>query len=280
MPSADAGPDGAVRNEDAIAFLRALGHADQRPALVYVDPPFGLERTFRTTPRGDHAEGQPAFAFHDRWPDGLDGYLDWMDELLRTIRDTLDDEGSLLLHCDHHAGPYLAVLCDRLFGLGERGGGNRNRAGFRNALVWTYGLGGSSPRAWPRKHDTILWYTRGTQWFFEPPRVPATSARMRGQTKKHPDVIPIPALNNMAKERTGWPTQKPVALLELLIRAHCPPDGLVADPCCGSGTTLVAAQRCGRQFAGADIAPEAVAITRRRLQAEWTLPPAGAVSRS
>lgn len=264
-----------VRNGDAIAFLEQLQRDGLHPSLIYVDPPFGLGRTFYTASRRSgkrHAatHDPPAVAFRDRWPDGLQGYLDWMAELLRTIRDTLHPEGSLLLHGDHHAGPYLAILCDQLFGLGERGRGNQRREGFRNELIWTYGLGGSSPRAWPRKHDTILWYTRGTHWFFEPPRVPATSQRMRGQTKKHPDVIAIPALNNMARERTGWPTQKPVALLELLVRAHCPPGGLVVDPCCGSGTTLVAARHSGRLFAGADLAPEAVAITRRRLETQDT----------
>ena len=80
------------------------------------------------------------------------------------------------------------------------------------------------------------------------------------------DVLSIPAINNMAKERTGYPTQKPVALLDVLVRACCPPDGLVVDPCCGSGTTLVAAIAAGRGARGADLSPDAVRLARRRLR--------------
>ena len=93
----------------------------------------------------------------------------------------------------------------------------------------------------------------------------ATSNRMRGLTKKATDVLEIPSINNMAAERTGYPTQKPLALLDLLVRACCPPGGVVLDPCCGSGTALVAAAATGRGVIGGDINPDAVALTRRRL---------------
>ncbi len=88
---------------------------------------------------------------------------------------------------------------------------------------------------------------------------------MKGQLKKATDVIDIPAINNMASERTGYPTQKPLALLDLLIRACCPPDGTILDPCCGSGTTLVAAMAAGRNAQGGDLNPDAVKIVRARL---------------
>ncbi|TVR04358.1 MAG: site-specific DNA-methyltransferase [Deltaproteobacteria bacterium] len=251
-----------VRQMDALELLRELRRDDVLPDLIVVDPPFGIQRIL--TGRRTSAD-RPAPAFVDRWPAGLDGYLDWMDRLLEEIASTLAPEGSLLLHCDQHASPYLAVLADRHLGAGERGGGSSRRPGFRNELVWRYGLGGSSRRAWPRKHDTILWYTRGTSWYFDPPMVPATSARMKGMMKKHPDVLDIPAINNMARERTGYPTQKPLALLRLLVRAHAPQGGLVVDPCCGSGTSLVAARETGRVALGGDLSPEAVTIAGRRL---------------
>src|SRR5690606_7258038 len=105
-----------------------------------------------------------------------------------------------------------------------------------------------SPRRFARKHDDILFYCVDPQRYcFDPPRIEATSRRMAGQMKKATDVIEVPALNNMARERTGYPTQKPLALLELLIRACSPPGGLIVDPCCGSGTTLVAALNTGRR---------------------------------
>ncbi|MEX0876511.1 MAG: site-specific DNA-methyltransferase, partial [Phycisphaerales bacterium] len=123
-----------------------------------------------------------------------------------------------------------------------------------------------SPRRFARKHDDILFYCiRPDSYYFSPPMIPATSNRMKGQLKKATDVLDIPSINNMADERVGYPTQKPIALLELLIAACCPPGGTVLDPCCGSGTTLVAARRLGRSYIGADLNPQAVAITTRRL---------------
>jgi DNA modification methylase len=147
-------------------------------------------------------------------------------------------------------------MLDELFGV----------SGFVNHLIWTYGLGGSSPRRFARKHDDVLYYAKGSDYFFEPPLVPATSNRMKGQLKKASDVIRIPAINNMALERTGYPTQKPLALLSLLVNACCPPGGTVLDPFCGSGTTLLAATESGRRFLGIDINPDAVRIARDRLE--------------
>ena len=124
-----------------------------------------------------------------------------------------------------------------------------------------------APRRFARKHDDILFYAidPARSWF-EAPMVPATSRRMEGLHKKATDVLDIPSLNNMAKERTGYPTQKPLALLDLLVRACCPEGGTVLDPCCGSGTTLVAALGAGRGAIGCDLGEDAVDLTRRRVQ--------------
>ena len=119
----------------------------------------------------------------------------------------------------------------------------------------------SPPRS---SHDVIFWYTKGARWHFDPPMVPATSQRMKGKLKKAPDVLDVPAINNMAKERTGYPTQKPLALLELLVRAHTQPGDWVCDPMCGSGTTGVAALRLGRNALLGDIGDAAIAVARAR----------------
>jgi DNA modification methylase len=87
---------------------------------------------------------------------------------------------------------------------------------------------------------------------------------MKGMLKKATDVLDIPSINNMAAERVGYPTQKPLALLELLVKACCPPGGVVLDPCCGSGTTLVAARACGRRAIGCDLSPGAVRLAGER----------------
>ncbi|TVQ30265.1 MAG: site-specific DNA-methyltransferase [Phycisphaeraceae bacterium] len=214
--------------------------------LVYADPPFntGASKTDR------------AGAFADRWPDAA-GYIAWLRERLEaTIPLLLKPTGALLLHVDWRTSHHVRLLLDDLLGA-ER---------FVNHLIWAYGLGGSSPRRFARKHDDILFYCLDPErYWFEPPMVPATSRRMAGEMKKATDVLDIPSINNMATERVGWPTQKPLALLELLVGACCPPGGVVFDPCCGSGTTLVAAAKLGRGAIGADVSREAVEITRGRL---------------
>jgi DNA modification methylase len=232
---------------DALDVARAL--PAEGVDLVYLDPPFFTGRTRR---------GRGEAAFGDRWEGGLDAYLAWIEPLLDALREGLAPTGSIYVHLDWHAVHYVKVRMDRIFGPRQ----------FLNEIVWLYGLGGSSRRCWPRKHDTILWYARraGLQWF-EAPQVPARSRRLRGQTKKAPDWWDLPALNNMARERTGYPTQKPEALLARIVTSSCPPGGLVVDPCCGSGTTGAAAHAAGRAWWLADRSPHALEVARARLRA-------------
>ena len=242
-------------------------------ALVYLDPPFGTGRDFG--------------AYDDRWAKGRKGLVDSLRPRLEAIHALLADDGSILVHLDHRVAHVVAVLLDDLFGPGDRD--RKGGAGFRNEIIWTYGLGGSSSRFYPRKHDTILWYSKGERWTFEAPKIPARSQRMKGKEKKQldvfvgppsldasnddPPILPsdvwdVPAINNQAKERTGYPTQKPLALLERLVVAHSKPGDLVLDPYCGSGTTLVAALRSRRRGLGIDASAEAVRVARGRLAHE------------
>jgi DNA modification methylase len=146
----------------------------------------------------------------------------------------LKPTGSIYLHCDWHASHYLKVMMDDVFGMQN----------FLNNIVWCYGLGGSSDRYWPRKHDDILWYSKKKgAHYFEAPRMPASSNRMRGQTKKVVDYWDIPTINNMAKERLGYPTQKPESLLERIVESSSRREEAVLDPFAGCGTALVAAHR-------------------------------------
>lgn len=248
---------------DAGSIATALAQSGRRARLAYLDPPFASHADYRLTAGAGRDRGEVAFT--DRW-DSLDAYVAAMAETFASVREFLTDDGSIIVHCDHHASPYLAVALDRIFGIGDRGP-TSSAPGFRNELVWRYGLGGSSPRCYPKKHDTLLWYTRGREWHFEAPRVPATSARMRGQTKKAPDVLDVPTLNNMARERVGYPTQKPLQLLDLLVRAHTEPGDLVADLFCGSGAAAVAAVRADRAAVAVDIGRDALVTTTARLAA-------------
>jgi len=216
--------------------------------LLYADPPFNT---------GGVRSGL-AGAFADAW-DSTGDYIAWLRKRLAATLPALRPSASLLLHVDWRTSHHVRLLLDELLGPDR----------FVNHLIWSYGLGGSSKRRFARKHDDILFYRLDPDaYFFEPPLVPSTSRRMAGLPKKATDVLAIPSINNMAAERVGWPTQKPLALLELLVGACCPPGGLVLDPCCGSGTTLVAAIRQRRRAVGFDQDPEAVRLTGKRLAAE------------
>ncbi len=213
--------------------------------LVYVDPPYNTGRV-----RTDRAG-----AFDDAWPT-MDDYIDWLRVRLGVTIPLLRDTGSILLHLDARASHLARIVLDDLLGA----------ECFVNHLIWSYGLGGSSARRFARKHDDILFYCIDPEkYWFEPPLVPATSRRLSGQMKKATDVLDIPAINNMAKERVGWPTQKPLALLDLLVRACCPEGGVVLDPCLGSGTTIVAAISASRDTIGVDRNAEAVKLASSRL---------------
>ncbi|MFO0827996.1 MAG: site-specific DNA-methyltransferase [Phycisphaerales bacterium] len=226
---------------DCLGLLR--DEPAQSVDLVYLDPPFNTGRVM--TARGG--------AFDDRFT-SIAEYLAFLEPRLEACRDVLRDSGSILVHCDWRTSHRVRCLLDDLFGPEQ----------FVNHLVWAYGLGGSSPRTFARKHDDILFYARSPSYYFEPPLVPATSRRMAGMLKKATDVLQIPSINNLAHERTGYPTQKPLALLKLLVGACCPPGGTVLDPCCGSGTTLVAARLSGRSAIGFDLNPQALRIAAER----------------
>jgi hypothetical protein len=272
-------PPGKLLLSDALSCVKALREeSDERVDLVYMDPPFatGSAREVTVTP-GDGATGHLHLTAYED-PGDMGAYLERMSALLEELRELLSEAGSLVLHCDHRASPSLSMLLDEIFGPGDRRAGPP-RPGFRNEVVWSYGLGGSSPRCYPKKHDTLLWYTKARRWHFEAPMTAATSARMRGLQKKLPDVwTDVPTLNNMAHERTGYPTQKPLRLLERVISAHSRPGDLVYDPFCGSGTTILAAERLGRAWIGSDSSELALHVTRKRLLAMPAPPPFSVLS--
>ena len=259
--------------------------------LIYLDPPFNSNSVYvlkqphqKSQNAGESNRGFPdVWRWNEQSQDQFDALVTGCDEklsqLLRCIRSVvgcngilayvtmmtprlqelhrvLKPTGSIYLHCDSNAAHYLRLMMDVIFGADN----------FLNHIVWCYGLGGSTRRRWPRKHDDILWYSRTPDGhYFDADKIPATSARMAGRDKKAPDYWLIPTLNNMAKERCGYPTQKPEALLERIIRSSSREGELVLDPFCGSGTTLVVAERLGRSWVGIDINPAAVQTAGERL---------------
>ncbi len=213
--------------------------------LAYLDPPFNTGRR--------HTASEATYS--DIWP-SLEEYIAFLRPRIEAISRTLKANGAILLHCDWRTSHHCRLMLDEVYG----------PENFVNHLIWFYGLGGSSRRRFARKHDDVLFYAKSLDYYFAPPLVPATSQRMKGKMKKATDVIDIPAINNMANERAGYPTQKPLALLELLIEACCPKGGMVLDPFCGSGTTLVAACKLCRKSIGIDANADAVRIAGGRLR--------------
>ena len=262
---------------------------DESVDLVYLDPPFNSNKQYQLN-SGSHDNGS-SLAYSDTWcwdertenefrdavelgytpltevleslrvilkPSGNLAYITMIARRIFELRRILKVTGSIYLHCDQRISAYIRVLMDALFG----------SENFLNHIVWCYGLGGSSHRYWPRKHDDIHWYSRAPgAHYFEPAMIPAVSQMMKGQLKKAPDYWYIPTINNMAKERTGYPTQKPLELLKRIVQSSCPDDGVVLDPFCGSGTTLVAAQYLGRRWIGIDNSASAIEHTRKRISA-------------
>jgi DNA modification methylase len=225
--------------------------------FLYADPPFNTGSAKRSPASGHKKARLMTAKYEDRFGSAGE-FIAWLRPRVEGSIPLLKPTGLIALHVDWRTSHHVRLMLDELLGEDR----------FVNHLIWSYGLGGSSPRRFARKHDDIVLYcVDPARYFFKPPMVPATSNKMRGQMKKATDVLDIPAINNMASERTGYPTQKPLALLSVLVRACCPPGGLVVDPCCGSGTTLVAAVQAGRRAMGCDIGRPAVALATRRVAA-------------
>jgi site-specific DNA-methyltransferase (adenine-specific) len=268
---------GAIIEADNLALLLAL--PDGCVDLVYADPPFATGGTLRLASirTGDGDRARRGFGGREyryrvvsemAWADDLplDRHLAALRARLVEIRRVLAAHGSLYLHVDWRTSHHARLLLDDVFGPGR----------FLNELVWAYDYGGRPRDRWPRKHDTILWYAKGDEWRFERDaidRVPYMAPGLVGPEKAARGKLPtdvwwMTIVPPGSRERTGYPTQKPVRLLERIVAASSRPGDLVLDPYGGSGTTAVAAQRLGRRWLLADRNPDAVAIASARLANE------------
>jgi DNA modification methylase len=274
-------PIGFVWTGDGLTVMRA--EPARSFAAVYLDPPFFTQRT-RMADEGE---------FPDAWPD-LEAYLAWLRPWLEESRRLLRADGWLWLHLDWHAVHYAKVLADEIFG----------RRHFRNEIIWHYtGRRMPSARYFNRKHDTLLLYAASDQArltpLFEPWTREEYLKRKRQRLHRDPDgrewiwghagrgrshayridiaaqvergravdsVWDIPMINTSAGERTGWPTQKPEALLRRVVASSVPEGGRIGDFMAGSGTTAVAAAVLGRAFVAAERDARAVRLMVERLR--------------
>lgn len=201
-------------------------------------------------------------------------YLFYMMERLEACHKVLKDTGSLYLHCDEKASHYLKMIMDEIFGY----------ANFRNEVIWHYRRWTAEASKFQKMHDTILYYSKTSQYKFNPPIIPYTESSDKdyekgyhtrvknGQTTRLTkkdgvvanDVWQIQFLNPMSTERVGYPTQKPLALLERVIKASSNEGDTILDPFCGCGTAIIAAQKLNRQWIGIDISKDAYEVSSRR----------------
>jgi site-specific DNA-methyltransferase (adenine-specific) len=248
---------------DSLAMLARV--PDESLDLVYIDPPFRTGKTQRLNSRAG-AQILSSHSYRDDMP--REEYLDWLERNLREIYRALKSTGSLYLHLDWHMSAQARLICDRVFG----------EENFLNEIIWAYDFGGRARDRWAAKHDNILWYAKGPTHTFNRDaikRIPYMAPGLVGPEKaargKLPtDVFWITIVATAGLDRTGWPTQKPRALLERIIGASSNPGDLVADFFSGSGTTAVSAARLGRRYLASDQDPKAVEITNRRLECDRT----------
>lgn len=266
-----AAPVDTVHVCDNLEFMQRL--PDGCCDLIYIDPPFFTQRVRTLSPNG---KGRANHTYSDSWRGGIKEYLAFMHPRLVECRRLLKTQGTLYVHLDWRAVHYVRVLLDTIFG----------EENFLNEIVWSYRTGGNSRRWFGRKHDNILVYAKkaGRHRFNVLREGVFRTDGLRKDEKGRPykstkkgrlyfnaagpaltDVWDIPFLSTVSLERADWPGQKPIALLDRIIRASTQPGDLVADFFCGSGTTLVAARKLKRKYLGCDESAAAVRIARKRL---------------
>lgn len=266
-----------ILGENLSVMAALLPEYEGRIHLIYADPPFFTNRKFTArVGRGEDSrkpdEWELVDGYQDDW-NSLDEYLDFLYQRLALMYRLLAPNGTLYLHLDWHADSYARLILDELFGADN----------FLNEIIWAYH--GPSPirSAFNRKHDTILSYAKGKAYTFNAdavrePYSQNTVNTFKSSTKagfgKMPDLergkVPedwwyFPVIARLHNERTGYPTQKPKALLERIVLASSNPGDLVADFFCGSGTTPFVAAKHGRNFISSDENFRAIHTTRNRL---------------
>ena len=262
--------------------------------LIYIDPPFGTQSLWKSN---SIKRGFGEFQFYDMWDKkvtgvtGVNGYINFMVERLRHMHRLLKPTGSLFVHLDWRMAHYIKIELDKIFGVTNPASSNTN---FVNEIIWHYKTGGASGKSFARKHDTLLFYSKDykKKQFFAFKEKNYTKAKNRKPGRQNygqadcdffedengvynltyiKDVWDIPYINSQAKERTGWPTQKPLKLLDRIITATTKKNDLVADFFCGCGTSVVSAQRLERKWIGFDASMTACEVMLDRIKEDEPL---------
>ncbi|NBW73900.1 MAG: site-specific DNA-methyltransferase, partial [Microbacteriaceae bacterium] len=251
-----------VIHSDNLTALQSI--PDESIQLIYVDPPFNTGRVqsrgTSTTTRSEEGNRigfkgkrydivkETVLSYDDEFAD----YWGFLEPRLEQAWRVLNDSGTLYLHLDYREAHYAKVLLDALFG----------RQCFLNEIIWAYDYGGKAKSRWPAKHDTILVYVKNPETYYfnneevdrEPYMAPGLVTPEKVERGKLPtDVWWHTIVSPTGTEKTGYPTQKPIELIERIILGSSNPGDLVADFFCGSGTTLAVAEKLGRKWIGCDL---------------------------
>lgn len=304
---------------DCLAWMKRWD--DSSIDLIYLDPPFKSDANYNILFRNERGGDAQYRAFSDTWswdeaaadrfavfenapglpshdaivglyqilgPSGMFAYLTYMAERLEEMKRLLKPNGSIFLHCDPTASHYLKVIMDAIF----------SAKCFRNEIVWCYtGPGSPGMRQFSRKHDTILWYSVGSEWTFNTNNIRVPYTRLNTNQKGAMIADPLTPeerdrylamgkvpeswwtrfspVGRLAKERLGYPTQKPLSLLERILQASSNEGDVVLDPFCGCGTTIVAARKLRRHWIGIDISAFAVDLIRKKRLQDPNVPTKG-----
>lgn len=254
---------------------------DKTIDLIYLDPPFFTQKT----QKGLLKDTEQILQFEDSWED-INEYLQYIKVRLIEMKRVLKNTGSIFLHCDKIASHYLRVLLDEVFGFDN----------FQSEIIWTYKRWSNSKKGLLNSHQNIYFYSKSKNFKFNTIYTDYSATTnidqilqqrernekgkcvykkdengnivLDNQKKGVPlsDVWEIPFLNPKAKERVGYPTQKPILLLERIIQIATDENDIVLDPFCGSGTTLVAAKLLNRNYIGIDVSKDAINIANSRLE--------------
>lgn len=259
---------------DNLPILQSL--PSEAVALIYIDPPFNTgkrqARTQLKTVRdaeGDRTgfKGQRYKTVRlgaQSYADIFDDYLEFLEPRLIEAKRLLTPNGSLYFHIDYRESHYCKLLLDQIFG----------RESFLNEIIWAYDYGARTKKKWPAKHDTIFWYAKDPENYIfnyaEIDRIPYMAPGLVGPEKAARGKTPtdtwwMTIVSPTGKEKTGYPTQKPLGILKRIIAASSNEGDTVLDFFAGSGTTGEAAHQLGRKFILMDSNPEAIEVMKQRL---------------
>lgn len=262
-------------NEQFMRWLLYEKSMTEKFQFIYLDPPFFSGSNYSAEVTLTDEKNKPkkikTKAYEDVWQNSKEDFLTMLTKKLLLMKDLLAPEGAIVLHMDWHAVHYVKIMMDEIFGENN----------FVNEIIWNYKSGGVSSRSFAKKHDTLLYYAKSPRYYFKPQKEKSYNRKYRPYHFKgveefedkigwytmvnKRDVFNVDMVGRTSSERTGYATQKPEKLMEILLESCTKEGDLCGDFFAGAGTLPAVAQRMGRRFISCDNNPLAITIARKRL---------------